>query len=55
MDKIINAREKLEELINLVDTRIMSDIGDFIDNLTEEESKLILRMLVYGDWKKLDR
>ena len=31
----------------------MSDIGDYIDNLTENESKMILRMVLYGAWRDL--
>lgn len=55
MNEIIKARGKLEELLKLVDTRLINNVGEFIDSLTEVECKLILRMLAYGDWKKLDR
>jgi hypothetical protein len=53
--KVINAREKLKKLVEVVDTWVMNDIGDFIDSLTEEESKHILRMLVYGEWKRFNK
>lgn len=43
MNDNINAREKLDKLIEVVSTRNMNDIGDFIDHLSEKESKLILR------------
>lgn len=55
MDKHINAREKLDRLIEIVDTRIMPNIGEFIDSLTEEECKIILRKIVYGSWREFDR
>ena len=55
MENIINAREKLDKLIEIVGTRNISDISSYIDNLTEEECKLILNMIVFGDWKKFNK
>lgn len=54
IDSAINATKKFNKLLEVVGTRIMEDIGDYIDGLTEGESKLILRMLVYGGWKELE-
>lgn len=50
----INATKKFNMLMEVVGTRAMEDIGDYIDGLTEDESKLILRMIVYGGWKELE-
>lgn len=55
MENIINAREKLDKLIEIVGTRNISgisSISSYTDNLTEEECKLILNMIVFGDWEK---
>jgi hypothetical protein len=54
IDSAINATKKFNMLLEVVGTRIMGDIGDYIDGLTEDESKLILRMIVYGGWKELE-
>lgn len=54
IDSAVNATKKFNMLLEVVGTRIMEDIGDYIDGLTEGESKLILRMLVYGGWKELE-
>lgn len=54
MEDMINAREKADKLIKLVNNGVMNDIGDFIDSLNEEESKLVLRIFIYGDWKQLE-
>ena len=53
IDSAINAKKKFNMLMEVVGTRVMEDIGDYIDGLTEDESKLILRMIVYGGWKEL--
>lgn len=54
IDSAINATKKFNKLLEVVGTRIMEDIGGYIDGLTEDESKLILRMIVYGGWKELE-
>ena len=54
IDSAINATKKFNMLLEVVGTRIMGDIGDYIDGLTEDESKLILRMIIYGGWKELE-
>ena len=51
-DEIDVARDKLTALLELRSYGNMSDIGDYIDSLTEYESKTILRMIVYGAWKE---
>ncbi len=51
-DEIDIARDKLAALLELRSYGNMSDIGDYIDSLTEYESKTILRMIVYGAWKE---
>ena len=51
-DEIDVARNKLAALLELRSYGNMSDIGDYIDSLTEYESKTILRMIVYGAWKQ---
>jgi len=54
IDSAINATKKFNMLLEVVGTRVMEDIGGYIDGLTEDESKLILRMIVYGGWKELE-
>ena len=51
-DEVDVARDKLAALLELRSYGNMSDIGDYIDSLTEYESKTILRMIVYGAWKE---
>lgn len=46
------ARDKLTALLELRSSGNMSDIGDHIDSLTEDESKIMLRLIVYGAWKE---
>jgi hypothetical protein len=54
IDSAINATKKFNKLLEVVGTRAMGEIGGYIDGLTEDESKLILRMIVYGGWKELE-
>lgn len=51
-DEVDVARGKLTTLLELREAGNMSDIGDYVDGLTESESKLMLRMIVYGAWKE---
>ena len=51
-DEVDIARDKLEALLKLRISGNMSDIGDHIDSLTEDESKIMLRLIVYGAWKQ---
>ena len=51
-DEVDVARDKLATLLELRISGNMSDIADHIDSLTEDESKLILRLIVYGAWKQ---
>lgn len=51
-DEIDVARDKLAALLELRSSGNMSDIGDYIDSLTEDESKIILRLIVYGAWRQ---
>lgn len=50
--EISMSRDKLTALSDLYKLGNMSDIGDYIDTLTENESKTILRMMIYGGWKE---
>ena len=52
-EEVSISRGKLTTLLDLYKVGNMSDIGDYIDNLTENESKMILRMVLYGAWKDL--
>ena len=52
-EEVSTSRDKLVALLDLYKVGNMSDIGDYIDNLTENESKTILRMILYGGWKDL--
>lgn len=54
IDTHINARAKLDKLIEIVNTGVMNDVGDYIDTLSEAESKILLRMIVYGSWKQFE-
>ena len=51
-DEVDVARDKLAALLELRSSGNMSDIGDYIDSLTEDESKIMLRLIVYGAWKQ---
>ena len=51
-EEISMSRDKLIALSDLYKLGNMSDIGDCIDTLTENESKTILRMMIYGGWKE---
>lgn len=51
-EEISMSRDKLTVLSDLYKLGNMSDIGDYIDTLTENESKTILRMMIYGGWKE---
>ena len=55
IDSAINATKKFNKLLEVVGTRAMEDIGDYIDGLTESDSKLILRKIVYGGWRELEK
>ena len=52
-EEVSISRDKLVILLDLYKVGNMSDIGDYIDNLTENESKTILRMVLYGGWRDL--
>ena len=51
-DEVDVVRDKLAALLELRSSGNMSDVGDYIDSLTEDESKLMLRLIVYGAWKQ---
>lgn len=51
--EISRARDKTYELIDIVKTGNLVDIGTFVDSLNENESKLVLRMVLLGEWKRL--
>ena len=52
-EEVSMSRDKLTTLLDLYKVGNMLDIGDYIDNLTENESKTMLRMMLYGTWKDL--
>ncbi len=54
IQEAINAREKLESLVKVVQTKSMSQIGDYIESLSESECKWVLKMISYGSWKDFD-
>jgi hypothetical protein len=55
IDSALKATKKFNKLMEVVDARVMADIGDYIDSLTEDESKLVLRKIVYGGWRELEK
>lgn len=52
--RVDNAKHKLDMLVKLSKKGVMPEIGEFIDNLTKDELKWILRLLVYGGWLDFD-
>lgn len=54
IQEALNAREKLENLVKVVQTQSMSQIGDYIESLNENECKWVLKMIAYGGWKDFD-
>lgn len=55
IQEAVNAKDKLDGLVKVVDTQSMSRIGDYIDSLTQTECKWVLKMIAYGGWKDFDR
>ena len=48
----MGADKKLETLVKIVKSRNMTDISEYIENLTDEEKTWILKKIVYGEWKR---
>lgn len=54
LEESINAREKMNELVAIINTKNICDVGEFIGLLTENEMRWMLKMIAYGDWKKFE-
>lgn len=52
MDRGDYARKKLDELINIANNKEIAQIAGLVDSLDEEISKLVLKMIAYGDYKR---
>ena len=47
MERYINARNKINELKDVLKTQSLTEVAEYIDKLTEEETKIMLKMIVY--------
>ena len=54
INEAINAREKLNGLIEVSKSQSMDQIYDYMENLTDGECRWMLKMITYGSWKDFD-
>lgn len=48
----LEVREKLDEIVNIYNSNTVNELNDYLDTLSDTECRVMLRMIIYGDWEK---
>lgn len=51
---MINCQNKLDGLVEARDSLNFGTVYDYMETLTDAECRRILKLIVYGQWKKFD-